>query len=222
MKKMEFMESEKDFFTEEAYNSLRTNIIFCGADIKTISITSCFPNEGKSSVSRNLAINFAKAEKKVLLIDADMRKSVTMGIVDTEGAVCGLSHFLSGQAELDDVIYSSRNNENLFVIFTGSFPPNPSELLSGERFKKLIQEARKCFDYVIVDTPPLGAVIDAAVVSSVCDGAIIVVRANKTSYKDVKAVKLQLEKANCKILGTVLNGAESKGNSYYYNEYYKS
>lgn len=221
MKKMEFIESAKDFFTEEAYNSLRTNIIFCGAEIKTISITSCFPNEGKSSVSRNLAINFAKAGKKVLLIDADMRKSITMGTVTAEGEVFGLSHLLSGQAELDDVIYSSRNNENLYVIFTGSFPPNPSELLSGERFNKLIQEARKCFDYVIVDTPPLGAVIDAAVVSSVCDGAIIVIRANKTSYKDVKAVKTQLEKANCKILGTVLNGAESKGSSYY-NEYYKS
>lgn len=221
MKKMEFIESAKDFFTEEAYNSLRTNIIFCGAEIKTISITSCFPNEGKSSVSRNLAINFAKAGKKVLLIDADMRKSITMGTVTAEGEIFGLSHLLSGQAELDDVIYSSRNNENLYVIFTGSFPPNPSELLSGERFNKLIQEARKCFDYVIVDTPPLGAVIDAAVVSSVCDGAIIVIRANKTSYKDVKAVKTQLEKANCKILGTVLNGAESKGSSYY-NEYYKS
>ncbi len=221
MKKMEFIESAKDFFTEEAYNSLRTNIIFCGAEIKTISITSCFPNEGKSSVSRNLAINFAKAGKKVLLIDADMRKSITMGTVTAEGEVFGLSHLLSGQAELDDVIYSSRNNENLYVIFTGSFPPNPSELLSGERFNKLIQEARKCFDYVIVDTPPLGAVIDAAVISSVCDGAIIVIRANKTSYKDVKAVKTQLEKANCKILGTVLNGAESKGSSYY-NEYYKS
>lgn len=221
MKKMEFIESARDFFTEEAYNSLRTNIIFCGAEIKTISITSCFPNEGKSSVSRNLAINFAKAGKKVLLIDADMRKSITMGTVTAEGEVFGLSHLLSGQAELDDVIYSSRNNENLYVIFTGSFPPNPSELLSGERFNKLIQEARKCFDYVIVDTPPLGAVIDAAVISSVCDGAIIVIRANKTSYKDVKAVKTQLEKANCKILGTVLNGAESKGSSYY-NEYYKS
>lgn len=221
MKKMEFIESAKDFFTEEAYNSLRTNIIFCGAEIKTISITSCFPNEGKSSVSRNLAINSAKAGKKVLLIDADMRKSITMGTVTAEGEVFGLSHLLSGQAELDDVIYSSRNNENLYVIFTGSFPPNPSELLSGERFNKLIQEARKCFDYVIVDTPPLGAVIDAAVISSVCDGAIIVIRANKTSYKDVKAVKTQLEKANCKILGTVLNGAESKGSSYY-NEYYKS
>lgn len=221
MKKMEFIESAKDFFTEEAYNSLRTNIIFCGAEIKTVSITSCFPNEGKSSVSRNLAINFAKAGKKVLLIDADMRKSITMGTVTAEGEVFGLSHLLSGQAELDDVIYSSRNNENLYVIFTGSFPPNPSELLSGERFNKLIQEARKCFDYVIVDTPPLGAVIDAAVISSVCDGAIIVIRANKTSYKDVKAVKTQLEKANCKILGTVLNGAESKGSSYY-NEYYKS
>ena len=221
MKKMEFIESAKDFFTEEAYNSLRTNIIFCGAEIKTISITSCFPNEGKSSVSRNLAINFAKAGKKVLLIDADMRKSITMGTVTAEGEVFGISHLLSGQAELDDVIYSSRNNENLYVIFTGSFPPNPSELLSGERFNKLIQEARKCFDYVIVDTPPLGAVIDAAVISSVCDGAIIVIRANKTSYKDVKAVKTQLEKANCKILGTVLNGAESKGSSYY-NEYYKS
>lgn len=221
MKKMEFIESAKDFFTEEAYNSLRTNIIFCGAEIKTISITSCFPNEGKSSVSRNLAINFAKAGKKVLLIDADMRKSITMGTVTAEGEIFGLSHLLSGQAELDDVIYSSRNNENLYVIFTGSFPPNPSELLSGERFNKLIQEARKCFDYVIVDTPPLGAVIDAAVISSVCDGAIIVIRANKTSYKDVKAVKTQLEKANCKILGTVLNGAESKGSSYY-NEYYKS
>lgn len=220
MKKMEFAQTPKNFFTEEAYNLLRTNIIFCGDNVKTIAITSSFPDEGKSSVSRNLAINFANAGKKVLLIDADMRKSVTMGITNIDGEILGLSHLLSGQAELNDVIYESKNNSNLYVIFTGSFPPNPSELLSGERFKSLIQEARNCFDYVIIDTPPLGAVIDAAVISSVCDGVVLVIRANKTSYKVVRAVKSQLEKADCRILGTVLNGANAKSKTYYYKEYY--
>ena len=219
MNKIEFINSSKDFLTEEAYNALRTNIIFCGESIKTIAITSSFPNEGKSTVTRNLALNFAKAGKKVLFIDADMRKSVTIGNINVDGETLGLSHFLSGQADVNDVICKVSNSENLYAMLTGSFPPNPSELLSSKKFKDLIESMRNQFDYVIVDTPPVNAVIDAAIIASVCDGAIIVVGAGKTRNKAVRTTKAQLEKANCHILGAVLNGAQANRDAYY-NKYY--
>lgn len=221
MKKIEFIDSSKDFLTEEAYNTLRTNIFFCGEDKKTIAITSSFPNEGKSTVTRNLAVNFAKAGKKVLFVDADMRKSVLIGNIEVEGEVSGLSHLLSGQAELNEVICDVSNVDNLFAILAGSFPPNPSELLSSNKFKNLIEIVRSKFDYVIIDTPPVNAVIDAAIVSSLCDGTIIVVGAKKTRSKAVRETKAQLEKANGHILGVVLNGTEINKDSYY-NKYYRN
>lgn len=220
MKTIELLDSEKDFLTEEAYNSLRTNIMFCGENVKTIALTSCFPNEGKSTVSRKLAINLAKIEKKVLYIDADMRKSVLMGKVNVEGETLGLAHVLTGQAEIKDAVYQVKDNDNLNVIFTGSFPPNPSELLSSSKFKTIIADLRKDYDYIIIDTPPVGAVIDAAIIASVCDGAIVVIKANSTSYKAVRNAKIQLEKSNCRILGAVLNGAEVNKKAYY-NKYYR-
>lgn len=219
MKKIEFINSTKDFLTEEAYNALRTNIIFCGEDIKTIAITSSFPNEGKSTVSRSLALNFAKADKKVLFIDADMRKSVTIGNINVEGETSGLSHYLSGQAKLEDIICETKNSENLYAVLTGSFPPNPSELLSSQKFKNFLTEVRSQYDYVIIDTPPVNAVIDAAIIASICDGTIVVIGSNKTRNKAVRSTKAQLEKANCHILGAVLNGAHTSRDTYY-NKYY--
>lgn len=211
-----------DFRSNEAYKSLRTNIQFCGKDIRVISFTSCVPNEGKSSVSFNLATAFVDSGKKVIFVDADLRKSVIVGRYRPDQASLGLTHYLSGQNSFDEVLCHS-NIENLDVIFTGPVPPNPAELLGSEIFINLIKQLRQDYDYVIIDTPPLGSVIDSAIVSENCDGVVMVIEANAISYKFAQRVKKQLEKVNCKILGAVLNKVEIGGKGYYgkyYGKYY--
>lgn len=213
----------KDYRSNEAYKSLRTNIEFSGADKKVIVFTSCTPNEGKSTVSLSLAASLAEGEKKVLFIDADLRKSVLLGRHKVVGDLKGLSHFLSGQAELKDVITKTQD-PNLSVIFAGVVPPNPAELLGNKKFAGLINGARKSYDYVIIDAPPLGSVIDAAIIAKNCDASVLVISANTISYKFARFVKEQLEKSECPILGVVLNKVDMKQNKYYgkyYGKYYE-
>lgn len=212
----------KDYRTNEAYKTLRTNLEFSGADKKAIVLTSSTPDEGKSTVSLGLALSLSESGKRVLLVDADLRKSVLMGRHKVTESVKGLSHYLSGQAQLSDVICGTQE-DNMFVIFAGIIPPNPSELLGSERFAELIRRTKNDYDYVIVDAPPLGSVIDAAVIARVCDASVLVVAANTVSYKFVRTVKSQLEKAECPILGVVLNKVNMKQNRYYgkyYGNYY--
>ena len=212
----------KDYRTNEAYKTLRTNLEFSGSDKRTIVLTSSAPNEGKSTVSLGLAMSLAEGGKRVLLIDADLRKSVLMGWHKVTESVKGLSHYLSGQAQLSDVICGTQE-DNMFVIFAGIIPPNPSELLGSERFAELIRRTKNDYDYVIVDAPPLGSVIDAAVIARVCDASVLVVAANTVSYKFIRTVKSQLEKTECPILGVVLNKVNMKQNRYYgkyYGNYY--
>lgn len=208
-----------DFKTNEAYKTLRTNIRFSGDDIKVIALTSSVPNEGKSAVSFHLANSLAEDEKKVLYIDADIRKSVTIARYDVDIETKGLTHYLSGQSSLKDVIYET-NIENFSIIFTGQTAPNPSELLGNARFKELIQKTRDEYEYVIIDCPPLGSVIDAAIIAKFCDGAIIVIETDNASYKIVQRVKKQLEQSGCRILGAVLNKVEMGGKGYYGKGYY--
>lgn len=210
---------ELDFKTNEAYKTLRTNISFSGDDVHVIALTSSVPNEGKSAVSFNLANSLAEDGKRVLYIDADIRKSVTIARYGVDIETKGLSHYLSGQSDLDEIIYES-NIENFSIIFTGQTAPNPSELLGNDRFKKLVATQREAFDYVIIDCPPLGSVIDAAIIAKECDGAIIVIETDNASYKIVQRVKKQLEQSGCKILGAVLNKVEMGGKGYYGKGYY--
>ena len=217
-------ENEKfSYYVKEAFKTLRTNFLFSGSDIKTVLITSCVKNEGKSTVSLELSKSLSLSEKKVLLIDADLRKSVlSTRYTDNEGEVLGLSEYLSSQAELDDVLYSTQF-ENLNIIFAGAVPPNPVELLGSSKFDELIKLMRDKYDYIIVDAAPLGAVIDASVISTACDGAAIVISSNEIGYRFAKEVKLQLEKGKCKILGAILNRVPTKSSSYYsryYRKYY--
>ena len=155
-------EQAEDYRTREAFKTLRSNIEFCGGDVKIVAVTSCTPNEGKSSIAMEMAKAFAEAGNKTMLIDADMRKSVLMGRYRTGAVKLGLTHCLIGKAEYPDVICSTNIN-NLYMTFSGPVPPNPSELLGGERFLSILKVLRNSFDYVIIDTPPLGSVIDAAV-----------------------------------------------------------
>lgn len=210
---------ELDFKTNEAYKTLRTNISFSGDDVRVIALTSSVPNEGKSAVSFNLAYSLAEDGKNVLYIDADIRKSVTIARYGVDIETKGLTHYLSGQSDLKSIIYGT-NIENFSIIFTGQTAPNPSELLGNDRFKQLLQTAREEFEYVIIDCPPLGSVIDAAIVAKECDGAIIVIETDNASYKIVQRVKKQLEQSGCRILGAVLNKVEMGGKGYYGKGYY--
>ncbi|SCP96278.1 polysaccharide biosynthesis tyrosine autokinase [Anaerobium acetethylicum] len=216
------IDRKMDYLSNEAYKGLRTNILFCGSDIKVIAITSCTPNEGKTEISFRLAVSMAEAGKKVMFIDADLRKSVLVGRYKVETSLKGLSHYLSGQESLDSIICTT-SAENMQVIFSGQVPPNPAELLGNSRYQSMIAEFREMYDYIIIDTPPLGRVIDAAVIAGQSDGAVLVIESNAISYKFAQKIVEQLEKSNCRILGAVLNKVEHKDKGIYgkyYGKYY--
>ena len=214
--------TRKNFQLEEAYKTLRSNIQFSGSDVKVIGFTSSQPDEGKSSVSLNLAVSMAELGKKVMFIDGDLRKSVLLGRYRINKPIKGLTHYLSGLNSLNQIIYSA-NVDNLHLLFSGQIPPNPSELLNSRVFSELISDLRKEYDYIIIDTPPLGAVIDAAIIAQNCDGMILVVESNSISYKFAQKVKEQLDKSETKILGVVLNKVDMSDTGYYgkyYGKYY--
>jgi capsular exopolysaccharide synthesis family protein len=213
---------ELDSKTNEAYKRVRTNITFSGEDIRVISVTSSVPNEGKSSVSFNLARSFAEDGKKTLYIDADIRKSVTVARYGVDRETLGLTHYLSGQVkQLEEIIYET-DVDNLDVIFTGAKAPNPAELLGLEKFRKMMSTLKGIYDYIIIDCPPLGSVIDAVLISRATDGTILVIESDSLSYKLVQSVKRELDQNNCKILGVILNKVEMGGKGYYgyYRGYY--
>lgn len=218
--RLRFGEKE-DYRVKEAFKTLRSNIEFCGEDVKAIAITSCTPNEGKTSIAMEMARAFAQAGKRTALIDADMRKSVLVGRYRTGSVKMGLTHVLAGRTGLEEILCET-NVPNLYIAFSGPVPPNPSELLGGDRFEKMMRNLRATFDYVIVDTPPLGSVIDAAVAAKRCDGTVLVVESNAVSYRFVQKVKDQLEMAQCRILGVVLNKVDMSTKGYYghYGRYY--
>ena len=206
---------DNDFFTQEAYKVLRTNLQFCGQDIQVIAITSCNENEGKTTVALHLARSLAELGKEVLLIDVDMRKSVLAGRNSNAKDVVGLSELLTGMVALGEALYQTQY-PTLQLIFAGKYPPNPVELLNGKYFSALIKETRKAYQYVIIDTPPLGRVIDAAVVAPNCDGTVLVV-GNSTRYRQAQDVVEQLKKSGSKILGVVRNNTKKKDSAYYYH-----
>ena len=207
---------------KEAFNSLRTNLSFCGDDIHVIAFTSCTPDEGKSSIVVELGRSLAEDGKHVLILDADLRKSVLVGrhhVKAEKGAIKGMSHYLSGQAKLEEVLFET-NVENMDVVFAGRTISNPTELLGNRYFDKIIAYAREHYDAVLIDTPPLGSVIDTAVIAPKVDGVILVVEANKCSYRFIQDIKKQLSVTGAKVLGVVLNKVRIERGGYY-NRYYK-
>ena len=211
---------KQDFRVREAYKTLRTNLEFSGVNVKVIALTSCTEDEGKTSVSFQLALSLAETGKRTVLVDADLRKSVMQGRYRATREKYGLSHYLSGQVKIDDTICST-NISDFYIIFAGQFPPNPSELLGSENFKLLIKRLKAEYDYIIIDTPPLGSDIDSAIVARECDGTVLVIESNAVSYKFARSVKEQLNKTGSRILGCVLNKVELKSNAYY-SKYYGS
>jgi len=189
---------------EEALKTLRTNIQFCGSNIKVIMVSSAVPNEGKTNVSFALSLSLAQIGKRVLFIDADIRKSVIISRYQPDRDVNGLSQLLSGQKQEREVIYKT-NADNLDLIFSGPYSPNPAELLEESMFSVLIESAREKYDYVIIDTPPLINLIDGAIIAPHCDGAVVVIESGLVSYRIEQKVKKQLEVTGCRILGVILN-----------------
>lgn len=202
------------YMYNEAIKTLRSNIQFSGKNLKVITITSCFPNEGKSDISFHLAREIGKSGKRVLLIDADIRKSVYLTRYNIQERVEGLSSFLSGQISWDRLI-NRTNYQNLDMIFSGPVAPNPSELLGQREFKVFLDRLKGVYDYILIDTPPVIGMIDAAVVAQVCDGAILVIESGAVSYRVAQKAKDQLEKSGCKLLGAVLNKVDTQQKRYY-------
>lgn len=206
---------------QEAFKTLRTNIDFSGENIRVICITSALPGDGKSTVSYNLARAFAESGRRTLLIDADLRKSVMRKMVWKAGDPGqGLTYYLAGRRKYEETICAT-DLKTLDVVFGGQFPPNPSELLGTNKFANMIDRAKKEYSVVIIDTPPIGSVIDAAVVAKVCDGSVLVLKDGAISYRLAQRCKSQLEAAKAPILGCVLNDVDLSSNRYY-GHYYKS
>lgn len=205
---------ELDFASAEAYNLLRTNLSFSLPDNdsgKVIGITSPCPQEGKSTTSLNLAYSLAEAGNDVLLIDADMRRPSVCKMLDLPKAP-GLSNLLAENSE--DAMHTGVLSEKLTVLLSGDVPPNPSELIVSEKMKKLIEDFREKYDYILVDLPPVISVSDPLAMSRNIDGMIVVVRHGYSKRNDVVEAMRQLKLVNANVLGFVYNGAVRNKPSY--------
>lgn len=210
-----------EFHTAEAIKILRTNLIFSGPSVRAVALTSSGASQGKSTLSFQLAASMAENGKRVLLMDADLRKTVLASRLRAKGVKKGLSHYLSGLADVNEAI-NATDIPGFYIMFAGALVPNSAELLGSDNFRKLIPALKEAFDYIIVDAAPLGLVIDAAVMAPVLDGVIMVVNASNNSYKEERRVKAQLEKSGGKILGVVLNQVNFGDKAGYYRKAYSA
>ena len=215
MSKLELTKQKLDSVkkAEEYYNALRTNIQLSGDNLKVITISSVEPSEGKSTTSTNIALAFARAGYKTLLIDADIRNSVMSGVFKSREKITGLTDYLAGTQDLSNGLCET-NVENLFMIQSGAVSPNPTALLQSTNFEWMIETLRKYFDYIIVDTAPIGVVIDAAIIVQKCDASILVTEAGRTKRRDIQKAKVQLEQTGVPFLGVILNKFDVKREKY--------
>lgn len=202
----------------EQYRTIRTNLQFASSidrRLQTMVITSSGPGEGKSTTSANLAIVFAKAGQRVLLVDADMRKPTVYKTFQLSNNI-GLSTLLSTNESILEAVQQTMV-DNLSVLPSGPKPPNPSELLGSQRMNQVINELKQSFDIVIFDMPPIVTVTDAQIMASKVDGTLLIVRENITNKESLSKAKELLKLVNAHVLGTVYNGAkQTKDQSYYY------
>lgn len=224
MKKINIQVEDFSYALEEALNRLRVNLKFSGKDTKKILITSSFPNEGKSRVTVDLWRMLAEAGIPTVLVDADMRKTLLKKRHHIEGVDKNkdIGCYLTGIAEYEDVVYET-NIENAYCVPCVNTVENPSVLLEDSRLKELLDRLSQEYRYVLVDTPPLDSVADGSVIASLCDGAILVVEAGKTPKKFISESLSQLDSAECKVLGMVLNKVQLENIPYkkYYGKYKK-
>lgn len=214
------------YATSEAMNTLWTNLSYSGTDVKSIAFTSCRPDEGKSFVVMNLAQVIVGTGKTVLLLDADLRKSVIAGryrINNASGRIWGLADYLSGQCRINNIIYET-NIPGLSMLLAGHEVLDSFALLDSPFFPDLMEKVRSQFDVILVDTPPVGTIIDAAIISRSCDGVAIVVKENGVTRRELAEGRSQIEKVGGRVLGAVLNDVEFNQHGlkkYYYKSYYK-
>ncbi|OPJ55324.1 CpsD/CapB family tyrosine-protein kinase [Alkalithermobacter paradoxus] len=204
----------------EAYRNVRTNILFSNIDenLQTILITSAGQGEGKSTTISNIALSLSDLGKKVLLIDCDFRRPSIhkkFGITNSKGITDILLENIEYQA------YTQRTNkENLDIITAGQIPPNPSEMISSNKMKRLLEEMKKDYEYILVDTAPIGVVTDAAILSTFIDGVILLCASGEAQIEHAKKAKENLVKVGANILGVILNKLEiEKNRSYGYYAY---
>lgn len=208
-----------DYAGIEALNAICTNLSFAGRDVKRILVTSCGPGEGKSYLTVQIARNLAGRGRRVVVVDADLRRSalVRRYTLETDGEWRGLAHYLAGHSRLEDALYST-NLPGVSVVPAGRRVANPVMLLNAPEFARLLDDLAARFDWVLVDAPPLGAVIDAAEIAQRCDGCVLAVEYGKTRRRDLAAAVRQLRQADCPVLGCVINSVPSDrvGTGYYY------
>ena len=212
---MLIVEKQPKSIPAESYRSLRTNIQYSSFDkeVKRILVTSSEPGEGKTTTVVNLALAFSQDEKKVIVIDCDLRKPSIHKQFRISNTI-GLSDVVIDNSKLKKAI--NKYNEYLDILPSGKIPPNPSELLGSKAMENLLNELEEEYDIIIIDTPPVQAVTDSQILSTKVDGVILVVRAERTKKDSVKLAKAALEKVNAHILGVVLNGEERTRSKYYY------
>ena len=204
----------------EAYRTIRTGIEFSNLDkdLKIICITSSKKDEGKTTVLSNLGVSFAKIDKKVLLIDADLRNPSISKMFDTSNTQ-GLMDILLGKKNIQDCVKKTKQ-ENLYILTGGTIPPNPAEVLSSKKMSEFIESIKDEDDYIFIDSPPVGVVSDASIISAYSDGVIFVVGANEVDSNLAKIAKERLDSVKANIVGVILNKFKTDTNSEYYNYYY--
>ena len=208
------------FFVREAYKTLRTNVTFALTDeekCKVIVVTSALQSEGKSITGLNLAISYAMTDRKVLVIDCDLRRPKVARLLQMNSKI-GLTNLILNQNLKDQAILKT-DVKGLDVILSGDIPPNPSELLGSPQMQRLINELRDEYDYIFLDAPPVNMVTDAVVLAPKSDGVLFLVRANRSERGRVIHAIEQLHYAKAKILGFVLNDVDFERTSYGYGKY---
>jgi protein-tyrosine kinase len=206
----------------EAFRVLRTNIQYSSVDkpLKTIVVTSSGPYEGKTTTIANLVVTFAQMGNRVLLIDSDLRKPKIHKLFGMSNRL-GLTNFLAAHDDYKNYLHKCEV-PNVDILTCGTIPPNPSELLMSNSMKQFIQQVREDYDMVFLDAPPVGNVTDAAIISTIVDGTILVASSGTVEIDALKRAKELLDKVNAHIIGVVLNKLDknAKGNYYYYYYYY--
>ena len=204
----------------EQYRAIRTNIEYSNVDqnTKTILVTSSDKNEGKTTTVSNLAVSFANLNKKVLLIDCDLRNASIHKMFRLNN-IYGLTDILAKDRAVDKCIQETEL-ENLYVLTAGAIPPNPAEILSSDKMKNLIENLKNVYDYIFIDTPPIGLVTDAGVLSSFIDGVVLVVKSESVEKKYLEETKKKLDAVDARILGAILNSYKSEQKDYNYYSYY--
>lgn len=215
-KKLNFNFEKPEKNLEEAVKVLRSNLLYSGEKNEVIVITSVQPAEGKSTVSFLLAKSFAELHKKTLYIDADMRKSEMAARFGFQGKLEGISEFLTGQS--GSIVYDT-DIPYFNYVPSGKRPPNPTELLSSPRFPDFLQVLRRAYDVIIIDTPPVGSVVDASIIGRYADGVLMVVRHDFTRREALRRAKRQISQNGGKLLGCVENRVR-RFSSTYYGTYY--